>query len=216
MSCPDVAPAPQLPLTAVQPGLSVLILSLLLGLQPITTDLYLPALPALTAGFGAPMTQAQLTLTALLLAFSLSQLIWGPLSDRFGRRPILLLGLSAYVLASLASTLATTMDLLLLWRTVQGAAMGAAVMGARIMSKGMTGVGVIACLSPPLGGLRCQETVPRENRGGAAPDHVGPDLGEHSAKPQLSRVFGAVSRVVWRPVHVSGLIVLRFYQRAGV
>ena len=89
----------------MQPSLSVLILSLLLGLQPITTDLYLPALPALTAGFGAPMAQAQLTLTALLLAFGLSQLIWGPLSDRFGRRPILLLGLSAYVLASLASTL---------------------------------------------------------------------------------------------------------------
>ena len=56
----------------------VLILSLLLGLQPITTDLYLPALPALTTGFGAPMAQAQLTLTALLLAFGLSQLVWGP------------------------------------------------------------------------------------------------------------------------------------------
>lgn len=70
----------------MQPGLTVVILSLLLGLQPITTDLYLPALPALTEGFGAPMAQAQLTLTALLLAFGLSQLIWGPLSDRFGRR----------------------------------------------------------------------------------------------------------------------------------
>ena len=50
-------------------GLVVLTLSLLLGLQPIATDLYLPALPALTAGFGAAMSQAQLTLTALLLAF---------------------------------------------------------------------------------------------------------------------------------------------------
>ena len=73
----------------------VLILSLLLGLQPLTTDLYLPALPALTASFGAPMAQAQLTLTALLLAFGLSQLVWGPLSDRYGRRPILLVGMSA-------------------------------------------------------------------------------------------------------------------------
>ena len=77
----------------MQPGLIVLILSLLLGLQPITTDLYLPALPSLTAGFGAPMAQAQLTLSALLLAFGLSQLVWGPLSDRFGRRPILLVGI---------------------------------------------------------------------------------------------------------------------------
>jgi len=151
----------------MQPGRIVLILSLLLGLQPITTDLYLPALPALTEGFGAPMAQAQLTLTALLLAFGLSQLVWGPLSDRFGRRPILLIGLTAYVLASVASTLSPSMGMLIVWRTVQGAAMGAGVMcaraivrdlytplqGARVMSKGMTGLGVIACLSAPLGGL---------------------------------------------------------------
>src|SRR6476646_2099760 len=77
-------------------ALIVLILATLLGIQPVTTDLYLPALPALTTGFGAPMSQAQLTLSALLLAFGLSQLIWGPLSDRFGRRPVLLWGLSAY------------------------------------------------------------------------------------------------------------------------
>ena len=50
----------------MSPGLVVLVLTLMLGLQPITTDLYLPALPALTQGFGAPMSQAQLTLTALL------------------------------------------------------------------------------------------------------------------------------------------------------
>ena len=155
------------PIAAMQPGLTILILSLLLGLQPITTDLYLPALPALTDGFGAPMAQAQLTLTALLLAFGLSQLIWGPLSDRFGRRPILLIGLTAYVLASVASTLSPSMGMLIVWRTVQGAAMGAGVMcaraivrdlyapalGARVMSKGLSGLGVIACLSPPLGGL---------------------------------------------------------------
>ncbi|TXH83480.1 MAG: Bcr/CflA family drug resistance efflux transporter, partial [Thauera aminoaromatica] len=53
--------------------LVILILSLLLGLQPITTDLYLPALPALTASCGAGPAQSQLTLTALLLAFGASQ-----------------------------------------------------------------------------------------------------------------------------------------------
>jgi len=151
----------------MQPGLVVLILSLLLGIQPVTTDLYLPALPALTDGFGAPMAQAQLTLSALLLAFGLSQLLWGPLSDRFGRRPVLLLGLSAYTLAAVGSALASSMALLIVWRTVQGAAMGAAVMGARavvrdlyqpemgarVMSKGLSGLGLIACISPPLGGL---------------------------------------------------------------
>ncbi len=156
-----------LPATAMSPALIVLVLSLLLGLQPITTDLYLPALPALTEGFGATLPQAQLTLTALLLAFGLSQLVWGPLSDRFGRRPVLLWGLGAYVLASVVSTLAPSMALLIVARVLQGAAMGAGVMcaraivrdlyrpvdGARMMSKGLTGLGVIACLSGPLGGL---------------------------------------------------------------
>ncbi|MDO9357681.1 MAG: MFS transporter, partial [Polaromonas sp.] len=153
--------------SAMPPTLVVLVLSLLLGIQPVTTDLYLPALPALTLGFGAPMAQAQLTLSALLLAFGVSQLLWGPLSDRFGRRPILLLGLSAYVIAAIGAALAPSMALLVIWRTVQGAAMGAGVMcaraivrdlytpvaGARAMSRGLSGLGVIACLSAPLGGL---------------------------------------------------------------
>ena len=151
-------------------GLIVLILSMLLGIQPVTTDLYLPALPALTEGFGASMTQAQFTLSALLLAFGTSQLIWGPLSDRFGRRPILLWGLAAYTLAAVGSTLAPSMALLIVWRMVQGAAMGAVVMcaraivrdlylpteGARMMSKGLSGLGVLACISAPIGGLLSQ------------------------------------------------------------
>jgi DHA1 family bicyclomycin/chloramphenicol resistance-like MFS transporter len=162
--------APSIPATAHQamsPGLIVLVLSLLLGLQPVTTDLYLPALPAMTQGFGAPMSQAQLTLTALLLAFGLSQMVWGPLSDRFGRRPVLLVGTLLYVVASVGSTFSASMDQLIVWRTLQGVAMGAGVMcaraivrdlytpadGARIMSKGLTGLGVIACASAPLGGL---------------------------------------------------------------
>lgn len=149
------------------PARVVLLLSLLLGMQPITTDLYLPALPALTEGFGAPMAQAQLTLTALLLAFGVSQLVLGPLSDRFGRRPVLLWGMAAYMVAAVGSALAPSMLLLIVWRAVQGAAMGAAVMcaraivrdlyapseGARMMSRGLTGLGVIACISAPLGGL---------------------------------------------------------------
>ena len=149
------------------PALVVLTLALLLGIQPVTTDLYLPALPALTTGFGAPVAHAQLTLTALLLAFGLSQLVLGPLSDRFGRRPVLLWGLAAYVLAAVGAALAPSMALLIGWRTLQGAAMGASVMaaraivrdlyqpadGARVMSRALTGLGVIACLCAPIGGL---------------------------------------------------------------
>ncbi|MES2910321.1 MAG: multidrug effflux MFS transporter [Pseudomonadota bacterium] len=151
----------------MSPALIALLLSMMLGIQPITTDLYLPALPALTESFAAPMTHAQLTLSALLLAFGISQLVWGPLSDRFGRRPILLWGLSAYTLASIASTFTPTMSQLISWRVVQGAAMGAVVMcaraivrdlykptdGARVMSRALTGLGIIAGICAPLGGV---------------------------------------------------------------
>jgi DHA1 family bicyclomycin/chloramphenicol resistance-like MFS transporter len=148
-------------------GLVVLILALSLGIQPVTTDLYLPALPSLSDSFAATMAQAQYTLSALLLAFGCSQLIWGPLSDRFGRRPVLLIGLLAYTLASVGSTLAPTMQWLIGWRVLQGVAMGAVVMcaralvrdlylpadGARIMSKGLSGLGVLACVAAPVGSL---------------------------------------------------------------
>ncbi|RYF33793.1 MAG: MFS transporter, partial [Comamonadaceae bacterium] len=165
---PTAAPAaPAASRFRTSPGLVVLTLALLLGIQPVTTDLYLPALPALTEGFGAPVAHAQLTLTALLLAFGCSQLVLGPLSDRFGRRPVLLCGLAAYVLAAIGGVLAPSMLWLIGWRAVQGAAMGAAVMcaraivrdlyvpadGARVMSRALTGLGVIACLCAPVGGL---------------------------------------------------------------
>jgi len=154
----------------MSPGLVVLVLSLLLGFQPIATDLYLPALPAITQGFAASMPQAQLTLTAMLLAFGVSQLAWGPISDRYGRRPVLLWGAGAYVLAALGGVFAGSMEALIGWRILQGMAMGAAVMcaraivrdlytpvdGARMMSKGLTGLGMLACTSAPIGGALAQ------------------------------------------------------------
>lgn len=159
----------------MSPTLLVLILSLLLGMQTVTTDLYLPALPSLTEGYGGSMVQAQLTLTAMLLGFGVSQMVWGPLSDRFGRRPILLWGLSAYVLAAVACAMADTVETLIFWRAVQGLAMGSAVMcaraivrdlyapmeGTRMMSKGLTGLGIFACLSAPVGGLLADQFGPR-------------------------------------------------------
>ena len=98
------------------------VLSLLLGLQPVTTDLYLPSLPGLARELGAPMSGAQLTLSALILAFGLGQLVVGPMSDRFGRRPLLLGGLSLYVVASLSSMMAPTIDALIVARAKIGRA----------------------------------------------------------------------------------------------
>lgn len=147
--------------------LVVALLALLLGLQAVTTDLYLPTLPAIRDSLGASMGEVQLTLTALLLAFGLSQLVWGPLSDRYGRRPVLLWGMGAYVIASLACVAAPGIGWLIAARTVQGIAMGAGVMaaraivrdlyqpheGAQVMSQALTGLGMIACTCAPVGGL---------------------------------------------------------------
>jgi DHA1 family bicyclomycin/chloramphenicol resistance-like MFS transporter len=151
----------------MSPTLVIFLLSLLLGIQPIATDLYLPALPAIRTEFGATLAQSHLTLSALLLAFGTSQLVWGPLSDRFGRRPILLWGLATFSLAGLGCVLSSSMEALIVWRALQGAAMGAVVMcaravvrdlytpetGAGVMSKAFTGLGILACISAPLGGL---------------------------------------------------------------
>lgn len=156
------AALPAMPRTFV-----VVLLALLLGLQAVTTDMYLPALPAIRHSMQASMAQIQLTLSALLLAFGLSQLVWGPMSDRFGRRPVLLIGMSAYVLASLACVAAPGINWLIAARVVQGMAMGAAVMaaraivrdlfqpheGAHIMSQALTGLGIIACMCAPVSGL---------------------------------------------------------------
>jgi len=151
----------------MSPGLIVALLALLLGTQPITTDLYLPALPGLAADLKSPMGSTQLTLSALLFAFGFSQLLLGPAADRFGRRPVLLAGLSLFVVASVGSVLAPDIGLLVAWRALQGVGMAAAVVcaramvrdlyvpadGARVMSQALTGLGFIALVSPLVGGL---------------------------------------------------------------
>ena len=154
----------------MSPAVVVLSLILLLGIQPVTTDLYLPALPMLTRALDAPVSAAQLTLSALIICFGVAQLVCGPLADRFGRRPVLLAGLALYTVASVLSALAPSIGWLVWWRALQGAAMAAAVTcgrsiirdlyapheGARVMSRALTGLGVIAMASPVIGGLLAQ------------------------------------------------------------
>jgi MFS transporter, DHA1 family, multidrug resistance protein len=157
-----LAPPPLL--TALQ---AAVVLALLLGLQPIITDLYLPALPLILREFSAPLSQMQMTMSALILAFGLMQLVWGPVADRFGRRPVLLLALALMVAASIGAALASSMAWLITARIAQGATLAAAVVcaramvrdlyephqGAHVMALGLSGLGLMAIASPLTGGL---------------------------------------------------------------
>ena len=166
--------SPSLPTgaAAAAPGrpsraLAALALSLLLGLQPVTTDIYLPALPMLTRALGAPVGAAQLTMSAVLLAFGIGQMVWGPVADRTGRRPVLLWGLGLYVIAALASVGVQDIGSLIACRVFQGLGLAASVVvaraivrdlyepqeGAQVMALALQGLGVIACLGPLSGGL---------------------------------------------------------------
>ena len=151
----------------MRPATVVVVLTLLLGIQPVTTDLYLPALPSLAGALRAPMSAVQLTLSALIICFGVAQLVWGPLADRFGRRPILLCGLALYTLAGAGAALSPSIGWLIAWRALQGVGMAASVAcgrsivrdlyepreGARVMSRALGGLGLVAMLSPLLGGL---------------------------------------------------------------
>ncbi|MEF7612313.1 Bcr/CflA family efflux MFS transporter [Aquincola sp. MAHUQ-54] len=156
------------PRTAVlAPLVAATLLALLLGLQPLTTDLYLPALPTLARDLGAGMVSVQLTMSALILSFGVAQLFWGPVADRFGRRPVLRVSLACFAAASIGATLAPAIEVLVAWRIAQGACLAAAVVcaramvrdlyepaeGARVMSLALSGLGVIAVTGPVAGGL---------------------------------------------------------------
>lgn len=89
---------------------------------PISMDLYLPVLPALTSGLGAVTSMAQLTVTACLIGLAVGQVIAGPLSDRFGRRTPLLIGIAAYIATSALCAACPTIETLILARLTQGLA----------------------------------------------------------------------------------------------
>lgn len=107
------------------------LLLLLTVFGPISMDLYLPALPALTIELGAVTSAAQLTVTACLIGLALGQLIAGPMSDRWGRRGVLLIGIVAYVATSLLCALSLTIELLIAARFVQGLAGGVGIVIAQ-------------------------------------------------------------------------------------
>jgi DHA1 family bicyclomycin/chloramphenicol resistance-like MFS transporter len=97
----------------------VWLLAALVSLGPLSTDLYLPALPAIAAAFGTDVAGVQWTLSGFLLGFAPAQLLYGPFADRFGRRPAMAVGLAVYLAATLACALAPSLGWLVAARVVQ-------------------------------------------------------------------------------------------------
>ncbi|MDL2316727.1 MFS transporter [Desulfovibrio sp. OttesenSCG-928-A18] len=107
-----------------QKGL-IVFLAFLNAFVPLSIDLYLPALPGMARFFASSESAAKLTLSMFMLFFGLSMLIWGPLSDKYGRRRILRLGLALYVLASFWCAVSGSMGQLIAGRIVQALGCGA-------------------------------------------------------------------------------------------
>jgi DHA1 family bicyclomycin/chloramphenicol resistance-like MFS transporter len=113
----------------------ILLLGALAACGPIAVDMYLPSLPSIARIFGVPDAAAQATLTSFMSGFSLGMLVYGPLSDRFGRRPVLLGGLALFLLASIACASAGSIAWLVGARFVQALGAGAASVMARAIAR---------------------------------------------------------------------------------
>lgn len=98
-------------LTALLAGLS--------AVGPLTTDMYLPSLPDIARQLGASSAQVQLTISAYLVGFAAGQIIYGPVSDRHGRKPVLIGAIALYCAASLACALSTSIEMLIVARAFQ-------------------------------------------------------------------------------------------------
>ena len=109
----------------------LIILGALSAFGPLTTDVYLPALPAIAHHFDTAVASVQLTLTACVLGLAFGQVLIGPLSDMFGRRRPLLTGLAVFTVASLACAVAPAVWVLDLGRLVQGLSGAAGLVIAR-------------------------------------------------------------------------------------
>ena len=104
----------------------VFILGLLAMLMPLSIDMYLPALPVISAQFGVPAGSAQMTLSTYILGFALGQLLYGPMADSLGRKPVILGGTLVFAGAAVACALAQTIDHLIFMRFLHGLAAAAA------------------------------------------------------------------------------------------
>lgn len=135
-------------------------------LQPLSTDLYLASLPGMALDFAVTPAAVQQTLSLFVFGFGTAQLLSGPLSDRYGRRPVLIGGLALYLLSGVACALSPSLDWLIAARFVQAIGCCTAVVvaraivrdayppaeGARVLAKALSLLALAPILGPILGG----------------------------------------------------------------
>ncbi|MBA4209954.1 MAG: multidrug transporter [Parvibaculum sp.] len=142
-------------------------LAALTAVGPLSTDMYLPSLPAIAETFGASTGATQLTLSVHLIGFAGSQLFYGPLADRYGRRPVLLGGFVLYMIGCFVSLFVASIDQLIAARALQAVGGGASVVLARaivrdlyegpeagqMLAKMAAIMGLVPAAAPMLGGI---------------------------------------------------------------
>lgn len=137
-----------------------LLLSLLAAFPPLSTDMYLPALPLLQDTWQQPMTVINMTLAGFFIGYCISLLLYGPLSDQFGRRPPLLAGIALYIGASVLCAFSGNAILLIIFRILQGVGSASASVIAMAITKDvyqgnerqriLAYMGIIMALAPML------------------------------------------------------------------
>src|SRR5690554_3926134 len=135
----------------------LLLLAAIAALPPLAIDMYLPAMPGIADDLAAPIATIQTSLSIFLVGFGSGMLVFGPLSDRYGRRPLALFGLCGFALASLALGLSGSAGTFLLLRLLQGFLGSAASVTVPAMirdcygantAKGMSSMTMIMLLAP--------------------------------------------------------------------
>jgi DHA1 family bicyclomycin/chloramphenicol resistance-like MFS transporter len=107
------------------------VLAILMGFASISTDLYLPALPTMAKALRADSGAMEWTISAYLIGFSLGQLVWGPIGDKYGRRGPVAIGLVVFSIGSAGCALSTSAGQIVFWRIVQALGACAAVVLSR-------------------------------------------------------------------------------------
>lgn len=158
-------PKPSVP--AVTGWWVLAVLSILMGFASISTDFYLPAMPAMSRSLHADTGMIELTISSYLIGFSVGQLFWGPIGDRYGRRGAIAIGLVFFVIGSAGCALSSSALAMIGWRVVQAVGACAGVVlsramvrdlyqgarGAQMLSTLMTVMAIAPLVGPSLGGV---------------------------------------------------------------